>query len=79
MNDSKVINTLGGTFYQSNLKNTSIIDLAFISYFKETMWGNWNYLAHTGSDHKVITFELQNTLPTITKPIRPLYNYKLAK
>jgi len=47
----------GGTFYRSNLRTTSIINLAFTTPFKTITWGNWHYKENTGSDHEVIGFE----------------------
>jgi len=46
-----------GTYFQTDLRTVSIIDLAFISRFENINWFNWYYLDRSKSDHKVITFE----------------------
>ena len=48
-----------GTFYRSNIREKSIIDLAFYSgNFKENTWDNWTIIEETGSNHKTIAFSL---------------------
>jgi ribonuclease HI/exonuclease III len=79
LNNPEVINTKGGTFHRSNLKATSVIDLAFAKGFKRTKWINWDYLDHSGSDHEVIVFQgLDNTAFKPTSTLMPPYNYKKA-
>ncbi len=79
--DLIVIAEEGRTFYRSNLKNTSVIDLAFAIGFKRLTWGNWNYLEPTGSDHEVIGFQadfLDSYRPSSTSGGLHSYNYKKA-
>ena len=79
LNDSNTIAQKGGTFYRSNLKSTSVIDLAFEIGFKRTKWLDWDYLDSSGSDHEVITFKSQdNSTFKPTSTLRPLFNYKKA-
>ena len=48
-----------GTFYRSNIREKSIIDLAFYSgNFLENTWDNWTIIKETGSDHKNIAFSI---------------------
>ncbi len=48
-----------GTFYRSNIREKSIIDLAFYSgNFQENTWDNWTIIEETGSNHKTIAFSL---------------------
>ena len=48
-----------GAFYRSNIREKSIIDLAFYSgNFQENTWDNWTIIEETGSDHKTIAFSL---------------------
>jgi ribonuclease HI len=44
------------TFFRSNLRSTSIIDLAFAAGFKENTWDTWYRAEDTGSDHITISF-----------------------
>ena len=44
------------TFFRSNLRSTSIIDLAFAAGFKENTWETWYRAEDTGSDHITISF-----------------------
>ena len=44
------------TFFRSNLRSTSIIDLAFVSGFRENTWEQWHRAEDTGSDHITIGF-----------------------
>lgn len=44
------------TFYRSNLRSTSIIDLAFTAGFKQNTWETWYRAEDTGSDHITISF-----------------------
>src|SRR6266571_4010734 len=48
-----------GTFYRSNIRGKSVIDLAFYSgNFQENTWDNWTIIEETGSNHKTIAFSL---------------------
>ena len=48
-----------GTFYRSNIREKSIIDLAFYSgNFQENTWDNWTIIEEIGSDYKTIAFSL---------------------
>jgi len=48
-----------GTFYRSNIREKSIIDLAFYSgNFQENAWDNWAIIEETGSNHRTIVFSL---------------------
>jgi len=44
------------TFFRSNLRSTSIIDLAFAAGFRENTWDRWHRAEDTGSDHITISF-----------------------
>ena len=44
------------TFFRSNLRSISIIDLAFAAGFKENTWDTWYRAEDTGSDHITISF-----------------------
>ena len=44
------------TFFRSNLRAKSIIDLAFVSRFRENTWDSWHRAEDTGSDHICIGF-----------------------
>jgi len=56
------------TFYRSNLRAKSIIDLAFTAGFKENTWDNWHRAEDTGSDHIAIRYS------TFTKQTKRLQN-----
>ncbi len=48
-----------GTFHRSNIREKSIIDLAFyLGDFQENTWDNWTIIEETGSDYKTIAFSL---------------------
>lgn len=84
LNDPEEININGGTFFRRNLKDISVIDLAFSIGFNTISWGNWRYLENTGSDHEVIGFSANinptttTTTTTGTTANRTFYNYKKA-
>ena len=79
LNSPEVINAEGGTFHRSNLKATSVIDLAFIKGFQRTKWINWRYLEHSGSDHEVIIFQgIDNSTLVPTSTLMPPFNYRKA-
>ena len=50
-------NTDESIFFRQNMKNRSIIDLAFyILTFRKYLWNNWKLLPYTRSDHETIGF-----------------------
>ena len=44
------------TFFRSNLRSKSIIDLAFVAGFDVNTWDQWHRAEDTGSDHICIAF-----------------------
>ena len=79
LNDPEVINAKGGTFYRSNLRATLVIDLTFYMGFKKTKWLDWNYLDHSGLDHKVIVFQgIDNQLLQPTSTLMPPFFFHYA-
>ena len=69
------------TFFRSNLKGKSIIDLAFTSNFQENTWEKWNIIEETGSDHIAISFSTftRQTERVINPLIDLPYNLKKAR
>ena len=73
-------NTDESTFFRQNMKNRSIIHLAFyIPIFRKYLQGDWKLLPHTGSNHEAIGF-----IATVIEPvqgfntIKPVWNIKKA-
>ena len=56
--DIEEINQHGGTLLRDNLKQISVIDLAFIIRSQFLISENWHYISHTGSDHEAISFDI---------------------
>ena len=87
--DAEEVSQNGGTFFRSNLKGKSVIDLAFYTSFRRFTWGNWRCIEPTGSDHEAIAFEatVRSSYPlpitpsptASTSTIQPTFNYKKAK
>ena len=88
--DYEVTSRKGGTYFRSNLRDTSIIDLAFYIGPGSISWDSWDYLPSSLADHEAITFTgyfptsssssfssplSPNPLPPTTLP---RYNYEKA-
>ena len=85
--DMEEINQHGGTLLRDNLKEISVIDLAFSIRSQCLASENWRYISHTGSDHEAISFDIfaKNSChsQTLTNPESALglpscFNYKKA-
>lgn len=73
------IERFGGTFYRTNSKNISVIDLAFSCGFQSLAWRDWKYAESTGSDHEAIVFEAKLTAASEVKTCLPTkYNVNKA-
>ena len=83
MIDIDEINDKGGTLLRDNLKEISVIDLAFNVRFRQLHWENWRYLPPTGSDHEIIASDIIR--PHLSQPsetpalnLPPSFNHKKA-
>ena len=78
--DFETIAEKGGTFYRSNLRETSVLDLAFyIGPSRAYTWEGWDYLPPTTSDHEAICFSgLSPSRQNPPESTLPRFNYAKA-